>query len=182
MSPGKIFRAPRRRRELNEADQVTALRLLEMQRHAMLMYTSCGWFFDEISGIETVQVIQYAARAIQLANATFSREDLESGILKMLEKATSNLPENENGRVVYEKFARPAVMTREKVAAHYAISSLFESYPDEARIYSFSVKQEDRQLLTAGNARLAIGSHQRHLCRHAGVGYLDLRCALHGRS
>ncbi len=55
-------------RELSEAEQVAALRLLEMQRHAMLMFTSCGWFFDEISGIETVQVIQYAARALQLAN------------------------------------------------------------------------------------------------------------------
>ena len=56
-----------RRRELNEAEQISAVRLLEMQRHAMLMFTSCGWFFDEISGIETVQVIQYAARALQLA-------------------------------------------------------------------------------------------------------------------
>jgi hypothetical protein len=38
-----------------------------MQRHALLMFTSCGWFFDELSGLETVQVIQYAARALQLA-------------------------------------------------------------------------------------------------------------------
>ena len=51
--------------ELNEQEQITALRMLEAQRHALLMYTSCGWFFDELSGIETVQVIQYAARAVQ---------------------------------------------------------------------------------------------------------------------
>ncbi len=38
-----------------------------MQRHAQLMYTSCGWFFDDISGIETVQIIAYAARVLQLA-------------------------------------------------------------------------------------------------------------------
>ena len=62
------------------------------------------------------------------------------------------------GGVIYEKIRRSRpVMTREKVAAHYAISSLFESYPEEARIYSFTVKQEDRQLFTAGNSRLAIG-------------------------
>ncbi|HEV2694662.1 MAG TPA: DUF3536 domain-containing protein [Verrucomicrobiae bacterium] len=143
-------------RELNEQEQITALRLLEMQRHAMLMYTSCGWFFDEISGLETVQVIQYAARAIQLASV-LSKNDLEGGFLKILEQAKSNIPENENGRVVYEKFVKPALMTREKVAAHYAISSLFEAYPDETRIYSYLVKQEDRRIFTAGNARLAIG-------------------------
>ena len=150
------FFARQATRDLNETEQITVLRLLEMQRHAMLMFTSCGWFFDEISGLETVQVIQYAARALQLAQELFS-ENLEAGFLEILEQAKSNLPENQNGRVVYEKFVKPAIMTRESVAAHYAISSLFESYPEDARIYSFAVKQEDRQLFTAGNARLAIG-------------------------
>ncbi len=77
-------------RELKGAAQVSALRLLEMQRHALLICTSCGWFFDELSGLETVQVIQYAARAIQLANELFG-EDLEAGFLKLLEAAKSNL-------------------------------------------------------------------------------------------
>src|SRR5665213_2411341 len=157
-SPENIARffAQHATRELNEGEQITALRLLEMQRHAMLMFTSCGWFFDEISGLETVQVIQYAARAIQLASE-ISSANLEPGFLEILEKAKSNLPENQNGRVIYEKFVKPALMTRETVAAHYAISSLFESYPEEAKIYSFNVRQEERQLFTAGNARLAIG-------------------------
>ena len=152
---GKFF-AAYATHELNEAEKVRALRLLELQRHAMLMYTSCGWFFDEISGLETVQVIQYAARAIQLAGI-LSSEDLETGFLQILEQAKSNIPENRDGRFVYERFVKPSLMTRERVAAHYAISSLFESYPDEAHIYSYKVKQEDRQLLTAGNARLAFG-------------------------
>ncbi|HTB86191.1 MAG TPA: DUF3536 domain-containing protein [Candidatus Sulfotelmatobacter sp.] len=142
--------------ELTDEEKTKVVRLLEMQRHAMLMYTSCGWFFDEISGLETVQIIQYAARAIQLASG-FSREDLETGFLEILSQAKSNIPEHRDGRYVYEHFAKPALMTREKVAAHYAISSLFESYPEEARVYAFIVKQEDRQVLTAGNARLAIG-------------------------
>jgi len=141
---------------LDEAERIRALRLLEMQRHAMLMYTSCGWFFDEISGIETVQVIQYAARAIQLAGA-LQEKNLETDFLNILETAQSNIPENGNGRQIYERFVKPAIMTREKVAAHYAISSLFESYPEVAQIYKFTVKQEDRQLFTAGHARLAIG-------------------------
>ncbi len=150
------FFAKQATHELNETEQVIALRLLEMQRHAMLMYTSCGWFFDEISGLETTQIIQYAARVLQLAKEVFS-EDLETGFLEILQHAKSNIPENQNGRVVYEKFVKPAIMTRDSVGAHYAISSLFESYPPEAKIYSFTVRQEDRQLFTSGNARLAIG-------------------------
>ncbi|HTV62685.1 MAG TPA: DUF3536 domain-containing protein [Verrucomicrobiae bacterium] len=143
-------------RELSEAEQTIAIRLLEMQRHAMLMYTSCGWFFDEISGLETTQVIQYAARALQLAG-DLGGEDLEPQFVRILEQAKSNISANENGRVVYERFVKPAIMTRETVGAHYAISSLFESYPEEARVYAYLIKQEDRQLWTAGNARLAVG-------------------------
>ena len=63
----------------------------------MLMYTSCGWFFDELSGIETVQVIQYAGRAIQLAQELFG-DDLETKFLERLERAKSNIPEHGDGR------------------------------------------------------------------------------------
>ena len=85
------------------------LKLLEMQRHAMLMYTSCGWFFDELSGIETVQVIHYAGRVIQLAQEIFG-EDLEAGFLDRLERAMSNLPEHGDGRQIYERFVKPAMV------------------------------------------------------------------------
>ena len=40
---------------------VEALTLLEAQRHTMLMYTSCGWFFSDVAGLETVQVMRYTA-------------------------------------------------------------------------------------------------------------------------
>ncbi|HEU6447855.1 MAG TPA: DUF3536 domain-containing protein [Verrucomicrobiae bacterium] len=157
-SPEKIseFFAVHATHKLTEAEKIDALRLLEMQRHAMLMFTSCGWFFDEISGIETVQVIQYAARALQLAG-DLGAENLEPKFLEILAQAKSNLPEHQDGRVIYEKFVKPAVMTREKVGAHYAVSSLFESYPEEAKIYSYNIRQEDRQLWAAGNTRLAVG-------------------------
>jgi hypothetical protein len=150
------FFACHARRELGESEKAAGIRLLEMQRHALLMFTSCGWFFDEISGLETVQVIQYAARALQWAGE-LGADSLEPGFLDILEQAKSNIPQNQNGRVVYEKFVKPAVMTREKVAAHYAISSLFESYPEAAKIFSYDVRQLDRQLWTAGTARLAVG-------------------------
>lgn len=152
----KEFFAKHTTHELKNDERVTTLRLLEMQRHAMLMFTSCGWFFDEISGIETTQVIQYAARALQLA-ADIGTENPEAGFLEILQNAKSNIPENENGKFVYEKFAKPAVMTRESFAAHFAISSLFESYPAEAIIHSYEIKQDDRQIFTVGNSKLALG-------------------------
>src|SRR5438477_1183928 len=94
--------------ELSPDERITALKLMEMQRHAMLMYTSCGWFFDELSGIETTQVIQYAARMVQLANDLFQR-DFEPEFLNRLANARSNIPEHCDGRCVYQKFVKPAM-------------------------------------------------------------------------
>ena len=95
------------KRVLSESEVETALKLLEIERHAMMMYTSCGWFFTEISGIETVQILQYASRAIQLTREA-AQTSLEDGFLYYLSKARSNVPEFKNGRVVYEKLVKPA--------------------------------------------------------------------------
>ncbi len=141
---------------LDEEQQITALRLLELQRHALLMYTSCGWFFDELSGIETVQVIQYAGRAIQLLQ-NLTDENLEPAFLERLERAPSNVAEHRNGRRIYEKFVKPAVLDREKLGAHFAVSSLFESYPEKGHLYSFTFEQQERRLFEAGKARLVVG-------------------------
>jgi len=138
------------------AERIEALRLLELQRHAMLMYTSCGWFFDELSGIETVQVMQYAARALQLAQE-LPGDGLEAGFLERLERARSNLQEHRDGRLIFEKFVRPAVVNLDKVGAHYAISSLFESYEQNAPVYCYTVNREDFHVLQEGKARLALG-------------------------
>jgi alpha-amylase/alpha-mannosidase (GH57 family) len=146
-------------RKLSEEEQITVMRLMELQRHAMLMYTSCGWFFDEISGLESVQVIQYAARVIELARQVLE-QDLEAGFRERLSLAKSNIPEHRDGGVIYDKFVKPAIMTREKVAAHFAVSSLFESYGEKARIYAFTIEQHDRKLFTAGNTKLAVGRVQ----------------------
>ena len=142
--------------ELNDAEQVAALKLLEMQRHAMLMYTSCGWFFDELSGIETVQVIQYAGRAIHLANELFEGS-VEPGFLEKVALAKSNVPEHRDGALIYEKFVQPALVDFAKLAAHYAISSMFQSYPDQAKIYCYGVDRDDYTIQEAGNLKLAVG-------------------------
>lgn len=142
--------------QLDEREQVTVLKLLELQRHAQLMYTSCGWFFSEISGIETVQVIQYAGRVIQLARE-LGGPDLESCFLDRLEHARSNIPKHGNGRVIYEQFVKPAMVDLLKVGMHYAVSSIFENGNQAQRIYSYSVDCKGYRLLTAGKARLALG-------------------------
>ncbi len=145
--------------ELNANEQMQALKLMEMQRHAMLMFTSCGWFFDEISGIETVQVMAYAGRALQLASQLFpGDEPLETEFLQKLELAQSNLPSPRNGRAIYDQYVRPAIITLPNVAAHYAISSLFEEYGEEVRKGAYLLRALDRQQLTAGKLRVATGT------------------------
>jgi len=146
-------------RELTEEENITTLKLLEMQRHAMLMYTSCGWFFDELSSIETVQVIQYAGRTVQLAQELFG-DDLETHFLERLELAKSNIPEHGDGRRIYEKFVKPAMTDLTKVTAHFAVSSLFEEYGKQAEVYCYHVDMEDYQTSECGKARLAAGRAQ----------------------
>jgi alpha-amylase/alpha-mannosidase (GH57 family) len=143
-------------RALEEHETVRALKLLELQRHAMLMYTSCGWFFDELSGIETTQVIQYAGRAVQLAQELFG-DGIESRFLDLLERAKSNIPEHRDGRTIYENFVKPAAVDLEKVAAHYAVSSLFAPYSERSQVYCYTVDLEDSLSRKAGNAKLGAG-------------------------
>jgi alpha-amylase/alpha-mannosidase (GH57 family) len=141
---------------LSPEEQVTALKLLEMQRHAMLMYTSCGWFFDELSGLETVQVIHYAGRVAELAKE-FLGAEIEPQFLEHLRQAKSNLPEHGDGAQIYEKWVKPAAVNIEKLAGHYAISSLFENYGEKTGIYCYDVDREQYSLEAEGKLRLATG-------------------------
>ena len=137
-------------------DRPGALRLLEMQRFAMLMYTSCGWFFDEISGIETVQIMQYAARAAQL-NKQISGVDLEPELIKRLEAAPSNIRDLKNGAVVYQRFVLPQKMPLEKIAAQHAVAVLTDPTLNPNRAYDCEVKDFTHTLLTAPANHLYYG-------------------------
>lgn len=143
-------------KELSREEKVKVLKLLEMQRNAMLMYTSCGWFFDEISGIETTQVLRYAARAIQLTEELF-KIAIEKDCLQRLEKARSNIPEFEHGAKIYEMLVKPAMVGVPRVGVHYAISSLFEEYPESTRIYCYQARSEVFDRTDAGRMRLGLG-------------------------
>jgi len=142
--------------ELDSAQKIQALKLLEMQRHAMLMYTSCGWFFDELSGLETVQVIDYAARALQLSNGMVE-QGVDEAFLKRLQKAKSNLPKFKDGAHIYQNFVLPTRLDLVRVGAHFAFSSLFEEYEERAQIYCYAVAKEDYRKIATAEASIAIG-------------------------
>jgi alpha-amylase/alpha-mannosidase (GH57 family) len=153
------FFAEHQARALSDAERVTALELMEMQRHAQLMYTSCGWFFDDISGIETVQVIAYAARVLQLARQVFGSQGgaLEAPFLARLAAARSNVPSAGDGAQIYRKCVDAKELHLEQVAAHYAISSVFSTFADESEIFCYRVNRISYEIHSSGRGRLALG-------------------------
>lgn len=142
--------------ELAPEEKTAVLRLLEMQRQAMLMYTSCGWFFAEVSGIETTQIMKYAARAMELA-INFSDENLEEPFLQILEKAQSNIPSLGNGRNIYEKFVKPAVVHRKQIVTQWALKSLYRDLEDDEQIYCYNIEKMDYRKAQKSNTTLAVG-------------------------
>lgn len=142
---------------LDSEQKVRAMELLEIQRHAMLMYTSCGWFFSEISGIETVQIMKYAARVMQLAKS-FTKKDLEEHFLELLDNAKSNINEFGTGKDVYEKFVKPSIVTPKQIVSLWAISSLYTDVDEEENVYCYSIKKKSYKEVKKGDSRLVIGN------------------------
>jgi alpha-amylase/alpha-mannosidase (GH57 family) len=163
--------------KLTAAEQVDALRLLEMQRHALLMFTSCGWFFEEISRPEGTQILRYAARALELAGEVAGVQ-LEKDFLKHLGLAPSNVDSFKHGGEIYRQLVLTAQVGFKQVAAHYAISSLFtnqkpaetrnslsgkdaddkHNQPYQKRVYCYAANELDYQLQRMGSLTLAVGN------------------------
>ncbi|MGE0790544.1 MAG: DUF3536 domain-containing protein [Sandaracinaceae bacterium] len=133
-----------------------ALALLELQRHAMLMYTSCGWFFDEPSGLETVQVLRYAARAIQLAQELFDH-DFEPAFRERLATAPSNRDVYRDVDGIYRELVLPARVELDRVGAQFAIASVFDGDAPNWAAHGFEVTSRDHDLIRTGASRLATG-------------------------
>jgi hypothetical protein len=145
---------------LDEKGRIRGLRLLEMERHALLMYTSCGWFFADLSGLETVQILKYASRAIQLAEE-LTGQGIEEKFVQSLSRAKSNLPEMADGRKVYQTLVKPASVTLEKVVNHFAVSSFFAGEEKKRKIFSYQTEvlkyekmKKDDHLLVLGQVRV----------------------------
>jgi len=146
-------------RALTALERVRCMELMEMQRHTQLMYTSCGWFFDDISGIETVQIIAYAARVLQLATEIFGEAaaPLEPAFLAQMAEARSNVAAAGDGAKIYKEQVSSRELNLEQVAAHYAISSIFSSFAEETDLFCFHVWRDSYEAYSSGRGRLALG-------------------------
>ncbi len=133
-----------------------AMRMLEMQRNAMLMNTSCGWFFSEVSGIETVQILQYACRALQLASQVAGSE-LEEQFIRKLGACKSNIREYDSAADIYRKWIIPARLDLMRVGMHYALASLFEKQPEKFPVFNYTTKSEFFERREAGIHRISYG-------------------------
>ncbi len=148
-------------RDLNEAGRIKGLKLLEMQKHALQMYASCGWFFADLSGIETILILQHAGRAIQLAEELVG-QGIEERFLQHLSEAESNLPEMGKGDQIYRRLVKPKWVTLERVVNHYAVASLFNDGDHGRKIFSYRVekiryekREKEEDLLAIGQVRVA---------------------------
>ena len=141
---------------LDAAARLEVRRLLEMQRNRLLMFTSCGWFFDELSSIEPVQILRYAAMAIQYL-ADLGGPRLESEMARRLADAPSNLPAFRDGGVVWTRLIRPAVVDVRRVVAHYAIIGLVEPWPDDAAVHAYRVQRVDETGEAYGGTPFRLG-------------------------
>lgn len=158
------------RRPLTDDERTTVLRLMEMQRHTILMYTSCGWFFDEISGIETNQILQYALRAIGYAH-DMGLHDLQHEFEQLLAKAPGNV--FASGLESFRAKVLPTRVTLERVAMHFAVASLFEAHPEQLNLFNYTSSVSFFEKIEAGTpqlagARIAIRSrltgYEKHFC------------------
>jgi alpha-amylase/alpha-mannosidase (GH57 family) len=142
------------KRELSKEERTQLLRVLEIQRQCQLMYTSCAWFFSEVSGIETNQVLQYALRATyHHYNAT--EKSLAPAFIRLLEKVPSNV--HVNAAESFQQHVAPSQLTLTGVGMHYAASSIFEDYDDTAEFLHYKVKNEIFERIPAGIQKLAFG-------------------------
>jgi alpha-amylase/alpha-mannosidase (GH57 family) len=150
---------------LSPEERVAVIELLELQRHTQLMYTSCGWFFDELSGIETIQIIAYAGRVLQLARKLFGDTalfgspglTLEEAFLNILARAKSNLPDMGTGADIYRRYVTGIRIGLDQVGAHYAISSIFRSYPEDGELFCFDLHRDAHESFTSGRGKVALG-------------------------
>ena len=145
---------------LTAAERVQARQLLEMARHALLMFTSCGWFFDDISGLEAVQVLRYAGRVLQLGK-TALQQDWSGPFLDTLAQADSNLPDWGDGRQVFQRAVEPVRLDLVEVGAHATMLSLLEPVAaaapqDTTQAYCYTVEWHERQEVRAARTKAVV--------------------------
>ena len=135
------FLVERAGRSLEPPELLRARELLEMERSALRMFTSCGWFFDDLAGIESVQVLRYAARAIDLAGQDSTR--LEEGLLRHLGEAETNEDPPRSGRDVYLQDVLPSLPPPARAAAGQVALRAAAPGSPEIPLRGFSIEERD---------------------------------------
>lgn len=152
----EAWRCRHERVPLDAADRLDVARLLEMQRQRLLMYSSCGWFFDDPAGLEPVQNLTYAALALQYFRQ-LGGGTLEPELLRRLEAIPTEGAPFADGADIYRRLVRPAVVSVERVVAHYAITGLVQAHPDTARVYAYRVERRDEAGEAYHDTRIRVG-------------------------
>ncbi|MCE9572726.1 MAG: DUF3536 domain-containing protein [Deltaproteobacteria bacterium] len=157
-SPATIdaFLARHQARPLTELEVSQVLALMELGRNAQLMFTSCGWFFDDLAGIETVQCLRYAARVCELAERVLG-PGVEAAFVDELALARSNRPEAGDGRAIWTREVVPTRVDLAHVAAHQLVHAMIDegkagSSPSHGRCYE--VTRQDSIQRRTGKARM----------------------------
>ncbi|HEX6567890.1 MAG TPA: DUF3536 domain-containing protein [Acidimicrobiales bacterium] len=138
---------------------VEALTLLESQRHALLMYTSCGWFFNDLAGIETTQILRYAACCLDLL-ATLGERPPVDAVLATLARAQSNDADEGDGRQVWRRHVEASRVDPGRVAAHLAMTELLAGgagYAEADRIDGYEVVREGHDAVDRGGVAVCAG-------------------------
>jgi alpha-amylase/alpha-mannosidase (GH57 family) len=133
----------------DEHDDVAALTLLEAQRHALLMYTSCGWFFNDLAGIETLQVLRYAARLMDLVGEIGEPAPVDH-FLDVLAEGVSNDPDEGDGRAIWHRHVDPTRVDAERVVAHLALVHVLERQDPTPTVGPFDVSDHEGALVERG--------------------------------
>ncbi len=141
------------KRPLSPEERSRVLSLLESQRNALLMFTSCGWFFDDISGIETTQILEYAARAIELAGEK-NGDALEKALLKELRKAKSNFPNLGRGSDIYRSALDEARFRTRSIVGQYAISRHLLRRDTGSKVFGHTFDQLDAFTRKVGDSAI----------------------------
>src|SRR5215213_2677464 len=176
-------------RPLSDDEKIRASTLLEAQRAAMTMYTSCGWFFNDVSGLETVQTLRYAGRVVE-SMETLGLAPPREDFLETLSEARSNLPDRRSGADIFLRTVEHSRVTPQRVAAHVAICNLIEQEERGAECASagyvyrrLDLRKQRHGRVTLETVRLALeeeATGRRHEFALAAMhfGEIDYSCAL----
>lgn len=146
------FFAAHARNDLTQDEKVKLLKLLEIQRNGLLMFTSCGWFFDDVSGLEATQILHYADRVLQLMQEMGQNQ--ADGFIERLSKAKSNIPEWGYADEVYSQAVEPSRVTFERMATQWMLSHLFSDETQKNQIYCFDCESLSEEKTVRGPVSL----------------------------